>query len=206
MKYKVVTNKTAKFLSHFHRRKKTFFTFQQAQQELKTASQPYVSNFLNELIERELLMRLKNGLYHLIPYETPANEYFPDWNLIAPHLVRGNNYYIGYNSALVIHDINSQPFLGEQVVVDKQIRPSIEKIHGIKFRFIYHNPGHFFGFEKTWVIDHDWVYCSDVEKTIIDCLFQPQYAGGIVEVSNAICNANYRKKLDYKKLLTHAIQ
>ena len=44
--------------------------------------------------------------------------------------------------------------------------------------------------------------CSDLEKTIIDCLFKPDYAGGIVEVSRAIYAA--KDKLKYDTLLEYA--
>jgi len=42
-----------------------------------------------------------------------------------------------------------------------------------------------------------------MEKTFIDCLFKPDYAGGIVEIAHAIYMA--RDKIDYAKLLIHAV-
>jgi predicted transcriptional regulator of viral defense system len=46
--------------------------------------------------------------------------------------------------------------------------------------------------------------CSDLEKTFIDCLFKPEYSGGIVEVAKALHAA--QNKLDYNKLLKYCIQ
>jgi predicted transcriptional regulator of viral defense system len=46
------------------------------------------------------------------------------------------------------------------------------------------------------------VQCSDLEKTIIDCLFKPQYAGGITEITKAIYKV--KDKIDYSKLLQYA--
>jgi predicted transcriptional regulator of viral defense system len=51
---------------------------------------------------------------------------------------------------------------------------------------VYHNTKHFFGAKKIWIDDFNKVLCSDLEKTIVDCLFKPEYAGGIVEVAKAI--------------------
>jgi predicted transcriptional regulator of viral defense system len=48
------------------------------------------------------------------------------------------------------------------------------------------------------------VQCSDLEKTIIDCLFRPQYAGGITEITKAIHKS--KDKVDYPKLLKYARQ
>jgi predicted transcriptional regulator of viral defense system len=48
------------------------------------------------------------------------------------------------------------------------------------------------------------VLCSDLEKTIIDCLFKPDYAGGIVEVAKAIYIS--KDKINYNTLLEYAIK
>ena len=44
--------------------------------------------------------------------------------------------------------------------------------------------------------------CSDLEKTFIDCLFKPDYAGGIVEVARAIYTS--KDKIKYDILLEYA--
>lgn len=58
--------------------------------------------------------------------------------------------------------------------------------------------------EKIWIDSFNKVSCSDLEKTIIDCLFKPDYAGGIVEVARAIYST--KDKLDYEKLLEYTIK
>ncbi len=146
-------------------------------------------------------MRLKKGLYYIIPYEQEAKSFMPDWHLIAQYLVKDAEHYIGYYSALQIHDLITQPSLKEQIVVSKQIRPSTIKIKDVPFQFIYHNEKHFFGTKKTWIDNFNKVLCSDLEKTIIDCLFKPDYAGGIVEIAKAIYMS--RDKMNYSKLLNY---
>ena len=73
-------------------------------------------------------MRLKEGIYYIIPYEEKSETFMPDWHLIAEYLVGDAEYYIGYYSALQIHNLITQPSLKEQIVVSKQIRPSSIKI------------------------------------------------------------------------------
>ena len=96
-----------------------------------------------------------------------------------------------------------QPSLKEQIVVSKQIRPSVLMIKEVPFQFIYHNENHFFGMKKVWIDSFHKVKCSDIEKTIIDCLYRPDYAGGIVEIIKAIYqtknNMRYETLLDYAK-------
>jgi len=48
----------------------------------------------------------------------------PDWHLLSQYLVGDAEYYIGYFSALQIHSLTTQPHLKEQIVVNKQIKPS----------------------------------------------------------------------------------
>ncbi len=77
------------------------------------------------------------------------------------------------------------------------------KIKNIPFQFIYHNKKHFFGAKKIWIDNFNKVLCSDLEKTFIDCLFKPNYAGGLVEIGRAIYmskdNINFGMLLDYAK-------
>lgn len=147
-------------------------------------------------------MRLKEGVYYIIPYEQNAKNFMPDWHLIAAHLVNDTEHYIGYYSALQIHNLITQPSLKEQIVVSKQIRPSEIKIKEVPFQFIYHNDKHFFGMKKMWIDSFNKVLCSDLEKTFIDCLFKPDYAGGIVEVARAIYTS--KDKIKYDTLLEYA--
>ena len=153
------------------------------------------------MVRRGLLMRLKEGVYYIIPYEQNAETYMPDWHLTAEHLVNDAKHYIGYYSALQIHNLITQPSLKEQIVVSKQIRPSEFKIKEVPFQFIYHNEKHFFGSKKIWIDSFNKVLCSDLEKTFIDCLFKPDYAGGIVEVARALYIS--KDKIKYDTLLEY---
>jgi len=161
-----------------------------------------VRELLSDMTKRGLLLRLKDGVYYIIPYEQNAETFMPDWHLIAEHLVNNAKQYIGYYSALQIHNLITQPSLKEQIVVSKQIRPSEIKVKDIPFQFIYHNDKHFFGAKKMWIDSFNKVLCSDLEKTLIDCLFKPDYAGGIVEVARAIFTS--KDKIKYDTLLEYA--
>jgi predicted transcriptional regulator of viral defense system len=161
-----------------------------------------VRELLSDMTKRGLLMRLKDGIYYIIPYEQNAETFMPDWHLIAEHLVNNTKHYIGYYSALQLHNLITQPSLKEQIVVSKQIRTSEIIIKDVPFQFIYHNEKHFFGEKKIWIDNYNKVLCSDLEKTFIDCLFKPDYAGGIVEVARAIYTS--KDKIKYDTLLEYA--
>ena len=62
----------------------------------------------------------------------------------------------------------------------------------------------FFGFKKTWIDSFNKVLCSDLEKTFIDCLFKPDYSGGIVEIAKAIYMS--KDKINFDKLFDYTEQ
>lgn len=201
MKNKYISTQSNELLSYFNKQGRVCFEYTEAFQALPDSKENAVKQLLSDMTRRGLLMRLKEGVYYIIPYEADAETFMPDWHTIAGYLVNNADYYIAYYSALHIHNLITQPSLKEQIVVSKQQRPSVIKIKNIPFQFIYHNEDHFFGTKKVWIDNFNKVQCSDLEKTIIDCLFKPNYAGGIVEVARAINISKDQIKFD--KLLEY---
>jgi len=201
MKNKHISTQSNELLTYFNSLDKKCFDYTQAQKALPESKPSAIRELLSDMTKRGLLMRLKEGVYNIIPYEANAETFMPDWHLIAEHLVNDAKHYIGYYSALQIHNLITQPSLKEQIVVSKQIRPSEISIKNVPFQFIYHNEKHFFGAKKMWIDSFNKVLCSDLEKTFIDCLFKPDYAGGIVEVAKAIYTS--KGKIKYETLLDY---
>jgi len=203
MKPKYISTQSNELLSYFNGQNKRCFGYTEVFKVFPDSKESAVRELLSDMTKRGLLMRLKESVYYIIPYEQNSESFMPDWHLIAEYLVNDAAYYIAYYSALQVHNLITQPSLKEQIVVSKQIRPSTIKIKGVPFQFIYHNENHFFGAKKIWIDSFNKVVCSDLEKTFIDCLFKPEYAGGIVEIAKAIYiskdKINFNKLLDYSK-------
>lgn len=156
------------------------------------------------MAKRGLLIRLKDGVYWIVPYEQDTSTYFPNPHLVARYLVGNADFYIGYYSALEVHSLITQPSFREQIVVNKQIKPAFINIKQQKFRFIYHNKKHFFGVTDIWADSFNKVRCSDLEKTFVDCLYKPDYAGGITEIAKGLYKS--KGKVDYEKLFNYCKQ
>lgn len=201
MKSKNILSQSASVLNHFNSKNQPCFEHSEVFDLFDSTEENSILKLLSNMVKRGLLMRLKKGLYYIIPYEQDAEAFMPDWHLIAKHLTKGTKQYIGYYSALQLHNLITQPSLKEQIVVAKQMRPSILKIKNTSFQFIYHNENHFFGSKKIWIDSFNKVECSDLEKTFVDCLFKPDYAGGIVEVARAIYTS--KDKIKFDKLLEY---
>lgn len=204
MKYKSISNQSGELLFYFNEQGKNCFNYANVFQALPDSKEETIRKLLSDMTKRGLLMRLKNGVYFIIPYEQDAELFVPEWHSVVHCLVAGVEHYIGYYSALQLHGLITQPSLKEQIVVSKQLRPSQIKIKDVPFQFIYHNEKHFFGEQKIWIDSFTKVTCSDLEKTFIDCLFKSEYAGGIVEIAKAIYAS--RDKIKRNKLLDYAIK
>ncbi|HCY40764.1 MAG TPA: transcriptional regulator [Prolixibacteraceae bacterium] len=204
MRSKNISTQSHELLSHFNGIEKSCFKSSEAFEILSKSSKPTVNQLLSDMTKRGLLMRIKDGVYYIIPYEKDPESFMPDWHLLTENLVNGVDHYIGYYSALQIHNLITQPSLKQQIVVAKQIRPSTINVKEVTFQFIYHNLDHFFGVRKMWIDNFHKVKCSDLEKTFIDCLFKPDYAGGIVEIARAIYIS--KDKIQFDKLLEYAKQ
>ena len=191
------------FLSFLAEDGKAWFSIEDAYGAFPEKSKELVRYMLMRMLEKGLLFKVSKKVYWVVPFDQDADDYLPNWHLLAEPLAGGGRYYIGYYSALQIHGLITQPSLKEQVVREKHKTETVV-LKGVEFQFIFHNEKHFFGVKKVWIDSYNKVPCSDLEKTMIDCLYMPAYAGGIIEVAKALWTA--REKLDYGKLLSYAKQ
>jgi predicted transcriptional regulator of viral defense system len=194
---KHISYRSSDFLSALISRKMDFFTLKEASEILPGKNHATLRKLLSDMARRGLIMRIRDGLYHRVPYEQDPDSYFPDWHLTAEAIVKPKEYYIGFYSALVIHGLITQPSMVEQVVTSERIKPKFHLIKSIRFEFITLNKKWFFGHRKQWIDDFNKVYCSDLEKTFLDCLYKPNYAGGITEITKALYKS--RTKLQPEK-------
>lgn len=198
---KTLRTQAADVIKHFNDLGKPAFSMQEAISLMKRSVPNATRKLVFDMVNRGLLLRLKEGVFWIIPYDQDPATYFPNTHLVAKYLVGDAEYYVGYYSAMELHSLITQPSFREQVVVNKQIKPSSIKIRGHKFQFIYHNRNHYFGATALWVDSFSKAICSDLEKTFIDCLYRPDYAGGISEIAKALYKS--REKIDYHKLLSY---
>jgi predicted transcriptional regulator of viral defense system len=204
MKHKNISFQSYGLLQSLIIAERSCFDINDAQKILPDISRSALRELLRDMTRRGLLMRVKKGLYYAIPFEQSPETFMPEWHLLAECMVKGNGHYLAYYSALQIHNLTTQPALNELIVTDHQIKPSVTKIKEVSFQFIYHNKKHFFGAKKIWIDSYHKVLCSDLEKTFVDCLFNPRYAGGIVETGKALYKA--RQSINYEILLGYCIQ
>ena len=161
------------------------------------------SNFVRQLVNRGVATRLKPGLFILVPHELGRErEYMGSPLIVARELAGGKDYYLSHGTAMEIHGMVTQPQLVVHVTTMEKRRPL--HIMGTDFQFITSKKERFFGISEHWVTKQEKVMVSDMEKTIIDGLRQPEYCGGITETSKGIWMR--RQNLDADRLIEYAIK
>ena len=159
-------------------------------------------NFLHHLIEKNWILKVKSGVYIIVPLEAGeegASAYTVHSFAIASTLV--TPYYIGYWSALNHHGL-TENIPSVVYVATPKLRHS-KKILDTEFVFVKIHPRKIFGINEI-EIDKLKVAVSSPEKTIIDCLDHPEHCGGLNEVARAFYFS--RDELDAEKIVEYAIK
>ena len=134
---------------------------------------------------RGLVTRLKPGLFVLVPPELgSAAEFSGNPYLTARAIIDGAEYYISHASAMELHRMVTQPQFTMYTSTPKRLRA--RTIHGTAFRFVFVQPEQLFGVATHWITKQDAVRISDLERTLVDGLRQPEYCGGIAEVAKGL--------------------
>ena len=191
---KGISYRSSELLDGLISRKKEFFTLKEAAEILSGRDNTTVRKLLSDMTKRGVIMRIKEGLYHRIPYEQKPDQYLPNWHLTGEAMVKPKEYYVGFYSALDIHGLITQPSMVEQVVTHEQVKPKVQQVKNVRFEFITLSKNRFFGYKKHWIDDFHKVNCSDLEKTFLDCLYKPDYAGGITEITKALYKSREKLK------------
>jgi predicted transcriptional regulator of viral defense system len=157
-------------------------------------------SLVRHAVTRGIASRLESGLFVLVPPELGrATEFSGNPYIIARELVAGADYYISHASAMELHRMVTQPQFVIFASTTRRLRN--RSIHGTEFRFVLIRPEHVFGVTAHWITKQDSVKVSDIERTVIDGLRQPEYCGGVTEVARGIwmrrSDINPQRLVDY---------
>ena len=160
-------------------------------------------SLVRKLVLRGLVTRLKPGLFQLVPFQLGSErEFVGNPYVVARALIQPHTYYISHASAMDIHGMLTQPQFAVYITTPVRHRPM--NVHGYDYCFVRTKPEHFFGITKHWVDKQQQVLVSDLEKTIIDGLKQPEHCGGFTEVAKAFWIR--RSEMDIERLVDYALR
>lgn len=181
---KTMGSRAAQLITELNERRRLTFTLADVE-SITGLSQASARSLISKMRRRGLVTRLKPGLYNLVPFELGhATEHIGDPYLLAEDLIGYQPHYLSHASALELHRMATQPTF---TIYASCVRPlRAQTVGGYDYRFIRVAQQQIFGLTKIWVTKERAVTVSDVERTIIDGLRQPLYAGGVSEVAKGL--------------------
>ena len=150
--------------------------------------------YLYKMNKKGLIKRTKNGIYIRYPDLIQFNQkkFVEDPIFLLKYQV--DPYFISYYTALQIHGLAQRTSNVYYVTTTKKIN-SFESQHYI-IKIVTTLERYFFGFIQL-NYGAEKFYVSDVERTVLDILNRPEYAGGFQEVIMSILDI---PELDFQKL------
>jgi predicted transcriptional regulator of viral defense system len=205
MKYnqppKTLGAQAGRLVTELHERGKTIFSYDDVE-DITDLSSKSSRSLILRMVNRGVVSRLKAGLFILVPFEMGRErEYLGNPFVVARELCGTPDYFISHASAMEIHRMVTQPQLVVYTTTPKFIRPRI--VLGTEFRFVRCKLEKFFGYSDHWVTKTATVQVSDLERTIVDGLKQPEYCGGFSEIAKGFWMR--REDIDPGKLVDYAL-
>jgi len=201
-KLKTLGPQAAHLVITLYEQNKPIFRLKEVQKILRLG-EVSSSNFVRKLVNRGVVTRLKPGLFILVPFELGKEaEYIGNPFVVAREIMDVKDYFLSHATAMEIHGGFTQPQLVVYVTTLKP-RRSITAL-GIEFRFIHSQKKYFFGISDYWVTKQEKVKVSDLERTIIDGLKQPEYCGGLTEVAKGLWMRH--QDVNINRLISYAIK
>jgi len=201
-KLKTLGPQAAHLITTLYEQNKPIFRLKEVQKILHS-DEASSRNFVRRLVNRGVATRLKPGLFILVPYELGKEaEYIGNPFVVAREIIGGKDYFLSHATAMEIHGGVTQPQLVVYVTTLKPRRSITAQ--GIEFRFIHSQKKYFFGIIDYWVTKQEKVRVSDLERTIIDGLRQPEYCGGLTEVAKGFWMRH--QDVNLNRLISYAIK
>jgi len=201
-KPKTLGSRSGRLLAELHERGKTIFSYDDI--EAATGLRPKSARSLVlRMVEGGVAARLKPGLFILVPFELGRDrEYLGNPYVVARELAGTQDYYVSHVSAMTLHQMVTQPQLIIYASTPKFLRP--RTVLGTEFRFVRCRPKDLFGIMDHWVAKTETVRVSDIERTVIDGLKQPEYCGGISDVAKGLWMR--KESIDTARLVDYAFK
>src|SRR5882724_6087366 len=199
---KTLGPRAAQLLMELYERRRLTFNLEDVQ-SITGLQATSARSLVHKAAQRGLITRLKSGLYNLVPFELGrATEHVGNPYLIAGEVVGKAPHFLSHATALELHRMVTQPSLTMFVSCTRRIRPHV--IGGYDFRFIHVSKAQMFGVTKYWVTKEYPVIISDMERTIIDCLRRPEFAGGVTEIAKGLWMK--RETINVERLVGYAVR
>ena len=175
---------------------KRIFTVQDIKKILNISIE-HSRNIASDMVKKNAAERVKPGLFIRIPESVilDKQKYTEDAILIGAKA--STKSFLSHYTALTIHGLAERYTTQIYITTTKHQRNI--KYHGNTIRYLQIIPEKFFGYENIKYSNTN-IQVSNLERTIIDVIDKPKYAGGYNATINCLKNID---NIQYEKLLSY---
>jgi predicted transcriptional regulator of viral defense system len=191
----------AKLILHLEWERQPVVTIEETM-DILACSYVHARQVLHRLARRRWLTRIKPGTCELIP-ASRGEHAFPDTNPLFIGSVLVEPYYYAFATAAFYHGLSTQASVTVYIATSKRARRRVYEVRGKAYRLMLQPPHKFFGAVEVDAYGSQ-VTMAEPEKTIVDALDRPEYAGDIPEIAGMLQRGQGR--LNWNRLAEYALR
>jgi len=191
----------SKLILHLEWEKQPVVTIEQAMAILD-CSYDHARQVLHRLARRRWLARITPGTYELIPAERGEHA-FPDTNPLFIGSTLVEPYYFSFATAAFFYGLSTQAAATVYIATTARKGQRLLTVRGKTYRLVVQPAHKFFGAVEVDAYGSR-VMMAEPEKTIVDSLDQPVYAGDMPEIAAMLWRG--RSQLDWHRLAEYALR
>jgi len=191
----------AKLILHLEWEKQPVVTIEDTMAILD-CSYDHARQLLHRLARRRWLVPLTPGTYELIPAERGEHA-FPDTNPLFIGSALVEPYYFSFATAAFFHGLSTQASATVYLATSVRTGRRLYHVRGKEYRLVFQPQHKFFGAVDVNAYGSR-VSMAELEKTVIDALDRPEYAGDIPEIAGMLQRGQGR--LSWDKLADYGLR
>lgn len=191
----------AKLILHMEWERQSTVTIEETMAILD-CSYDHARRVLHRLARHRWLVPLTPGKYELIPADRGEHA-FPDTNPLFIGSALVESYYFSYATAAFFHGLSTQASAVVYLATSVRTGRRIYHVRGKEYRLVLQPTLKFFGAVEVDAYGSR-VRMAEPEKTVVDALDRPEYAGDIPEVAGMLQRG--RGRLDWDKLAAYGLR
>jgi len=160
----------------------------------------YARQILRRLENCHWLARITPGTYELIPAERGEHA-FPDTNRLFLGSTLVEPYYFSFATAAFFHGLSTQASATVYIATPVPKGRRLLSVRGKRYRLVVQPHHKFFGATEVDAYGSP-VMMARPEKTVLDALDRPEYAGDVPEIAGMLWRGQGR--LDWDRLVDDA--
>jgi predicted transcriptional regulator of viral defense system len=157
---------------------------------------------LHRLARSRWLVPLTPGKYELIPAERGEHA-FPDTNPLFIGSALVEPYYFSFATAAFFHGLSTQASAMVYLATTVRTGRRLYQVRGKEYRLVMQPQHKFFGSVEVDAYGSR-VHMAEPEKTVVDAMDRPEYAGDIPEIAGMLHRG--RSRLNWDKLADYGLR